>query len=128
HEDGRYLYPGTGKITETGRGDAAGTKLNIPMPPRADDALFLKMWTHLETFIEKQQPEFIILQCGVDSLDGDPITDLAYSERSHAHAARRLREIADRHCGGRVLALGGGGYNLDNIARGWTAVVAALAE
>jgi len=128
HEDGHYLYPGTGNITETGRGDAAGTKLNIPMPPGANDELFYKMWQHLETFVEKQQPEFIILQCGADSIKDDPITDLSYSEKAHAHAARRLREIADKHCDGRILALGGGGYKLDNIARAWTAVVEALAE
>ncbi|HHJ36762.1 MAG TPA: acetoin utilization protein AcuC, partial [Gammaproteobacteria bacterium] len=44
HEDGRFLYPGTGAIDETGSGDAAGTKLNIPMPPESDDELFFKMW------------------------------------------------------------------------------------
>jgi acetoin utilization protein AcuC len=40
HEDGRYLYPGTGHREETGRGPAAGTKLNIPVPPGADDETF----------------------------------------------------------------------------------------
>jgi acetoin utilization protein AcuC len=40
HEDGRHLYPGTGSSDEQGRGDAAGTKLNIPLPPGADDTDF----------------------------------------------------------------------------------------
>lgn len=128
HEDGRYLYPGTGAITETGTGEAAGTKLNIPMPPKSDDALFFRMWPHVESFLEKHPPEFILFQCGADSIAGDPITDLAYSQQAHAHATRRLREIADRYCGGKLLAMGGGGYNHDNIARTWTAVVAALAD
>ena len=44
HEDGRYLYPGTGSRDETGRGPAAGTKLNIPVPPGADDALFYESY------------------------------------------------------------------------------------
>jgi len=126
HEDGQFLYPGTGAINEIGKGDAAGKKLNIPMPPQSDDQLFLKMWAQLEKFIEKNQPEFILFQCGADSIKGDPITHLAYSEKSHAYAARRLCEIADRHCGGKVLAMGGGGYNHENIAKTWTAVVEEL--
>jgi len=128
HEDGNYLYPGTGTVTETGKGDAAGTKLNIPMPPHADDELFFRMWPHLESFLVKQKPEFILLQCGADSIGGDPITHLKYSEKAHAHAARRLAQVADEHCGGKLLALGGGGYNHDNIAKTWTAVVEELAE
>ena len=126
HEDGRFLYPGTGAITETGTGIAAGTKLNIPMPPQSDDELFHKMWPHVEKFLEKHQPEFILFQCGADSIKGDPITDMEYSEKAHAYATKRLCEIAERHCGGKLLAMGGGGYNHDNIAKTWTAVVNAL--
>lgn len=128
HEDGRFLYPGTGDISETGLGKAAGTKLNIPMPPQADDELFFKMWPHVEKFLEKHQPEFILFQCGADSIKGDPITDMAYSEKAHAYAAKRLAIIADKYCGGKLLAMGGGGYNHENIAKTWTAVVSALAE
>ena len=128
HEDGKFLYPGTGAISEIGKGEAAGRKLNVPMPPYADDALFFKMWPLLEKFVVKHQPEFILLQCGADSIKGDPITQLSYSEKAHAHATRRLVEIADRFCGGKILVMGGGGYNLDNIARTWTAVVNALSE
>jgi len=128
HEDGQFLYPGTGAINETGKGKATGTKLNIPMPPQSDDKLFLKMWSQLEKFVEKNQPEFILFQCGADSIKNDPITHMEYSEKAHAHAARRLCEIADKYCGGKVLAMGGGGYNHDNIAKTWTAVVNKLSE
>ncbi|MBE9560240.1 MAG: acetoin utilization protein AcuC, partial [Proteobacteria bacterium] len=82
HEDGKFLYPGTGAITETGKGAAAGTKLNIPMPPQSDDALFFKMWPHVEKFLEKHQPEFILFQCGADSIKDDPITHMEYSEKA----------------------------------------------
>ncbi len=128
HEDGRFLYPGTGNISETGTGKAAGTKLNIPMPPQADDELFIKIWPQVEKFLEKHQPEFILFQCGADSIKGDPITDMAYSEKAHAYAAKRLTIIADKYCGGKLLAMGGGGYNHENIAKTWTAVVSALSE
>lgn len=126
HEDGRFLYPGTGDITETGNGEAKGTKLNVPMPPGASDELFMKLWPRAEAFIRKSRPEFVLAQCGADSIDGDPITHMAYSPSVHRHAVTRICAIANEFCGGRVVAMGGGGYKLDNIARAWTAVVSAM--
>ncbi|MCB1759722.1 MAG: acetoin utilization protein AcuC [Gammaproteobacteria bacterium] len=128
HEDGRYLYPGTGHAFETGSGAAAGTKLNIPLPPGATDAVFFQCWEHARSFVAQSDPEFVILQCGADSIAGDPITSLALSEQAHFRAARDLAEIVRNGCARGLLALGGGGYNRDNIARGWSAVVRALIE
>jgi acetoin utilization protein AcuC len=68
-----------------------------------------------------------LLQCGADSLGGDPITHLRLTAEAHAHAARRLAVLADRYAGGRVLAMGGGGYNRTNLANAWTRVVEELA-
>ena len=128
HEDGRYLYPGTGAVSETGKGAARGTKLNVPMPPGSGDRAFFDVWEHVEAFVDKAQPEFVILQCGADSLAGDPITNLAFSSEAHRHATLRLCDLADRHCRGRLLALGGGGYSLPNLADAWCAVVEAMIE
>ena len=126
HEDGRYLYPGTGGSDETGRGAAQGTKLNLPMPPGSDDAAFARVWPQVTAHLERFAPEFIILQCGADSVEGDPITHLRFSAKTHGFAARELMALADRLGHGRVLALGGGGYNRANIAQAWTAVVENL--
>ena len=128
HEDGQFLYPGTGNAAETGKGDAKGTKLNIPMPPGAENELFMQLWPRAEAFIRTNEPEFVLIQCGADSIYGDPITHMAYTEYVHKYAVTNLCRIADEFCGGRVVALGGGGYNLDNIAKTWTAVVSALVE
>lgn len=127
HEDGRHLYPGTGAATETGIGQAAGKKLNLPLPPGSDDQAFMTAWEKIEDYLEAGRPEFILLQCGADSLDGDPLTHMALSEEAHAHAAKRLRKLAEEFGHGRVLAMGGGGYNRRNLARAWTRVVEALA-
>jgi acetoin utilization protein AcuC len=127
HQDGRTLYPGTGFVHETGKDEARGTKLNIPMQPGADDSQFMEAWNRVETHLQQHPPEFIVLQSGADSLAGDPITDLRYSSLAYAHAARRLRALADEHCQGKLIALGGGGYNLNNVVTGWVAVVEALA-
>lgn len=128
HEDGRYLYPGTGAVDETGTGTAKGTKLNIPLPPGADDDQFLAAWERVERYLRERRPEFIVLQCGADSVAGDPITHLRFTPTAHAHAARRLAAIADEFAGGRLLAMGGGGYNHQNIALAWTGVVRAMVE
>ena len=126
HEDGRFLYPGTGSAEETGSGAAAGTKLNIPLPPGADDAAFEAQWPRVLAHLEAYAPQFILLQCGADSVEGDPITHLRYSPAAHGRAARDLAVLADRLGHGRLLATGGGGYNRQNLARAWNAVVEGL--
>lgn len=126
HEDGRYLYPGTGAVTETGRGPAVGSKLNIPMPPNSDDAAVEAVWPAAEAFLRRAEPEFIILQCGADSVRGDPLTHLQYSRGLHGTIATRLCDLADDCCQGRLVALGGGGYDRANLAAAWTGVVEAL--
>jgi acetoin utilization protein AcuC len=126
HEDGRYLYPGTGAATETGTGKAKGTKLNIPMEPGADDSAFHRAWPQVEEFVRAGKPEFIILQAGADSIAGDPITHMRYTPAAHAHAATRLCALADEFSQGRIIATGGGGYDRPNLAAAWTRVVEAM--
>ena len=128
HEDGRYLYPGTGAASETGKGRAAGTKLNIPLPPGAGDTEFDEVWPAVMSHLRAARPEFIIMQCGADSLEGDPITHLRFTENAHARAAADLCRLADEQCNGRIVGTGGGGYNRHNLARAWTRVVQAFAE
>jgi acetoin utilization protein AcuC len=126
HEDGRYLYPGTGAVEETGKGKAKGTKLNVPLPPFANDAHFHRVWPTIEAFIRQSKPELIILQAGADSIQGDPITHMAFTPAVHEYAANRLNKLADELCDGRFIALGGGGYNRSNLALGWNGVVKAM--
>ncbi len=127
HEDGNFLYPGTGSSSETGTGAAKETKLNLPLtPPHVQDADFYQAWEKIEDFLVDASPEFIILQAGADSILGDPITHMALTPAAHAHATRQLCRIADEHCQGRLLVTGGGGYNRQNIARAWTAVLEAM--
>ena len=126
HEDGRFLYPGTGSAHETGKGKAQGTKLNIPLAPGADDAAFQRAWTQVEEFVRAGRPQFIILQAGADSIAGDPITHMQFTPAAHAHATARLCALADEFCQGRIIGLGGGGYDRGNLATAWTAVVRAM--
>jgi acetoin utilization protein AcuC len=126
HEDGRFLYPGTGHAYERGSGAAEGSKLNLPLSPGATDADFLRAWGEAEEFLRHRRPAFILLQCGVDSLHGDPLAHLALTPKAHAHATARLCRLANELCEGRLMALGGGGYSLRNISHGWCAVLEEL--
>lgn len=124
HQDPRTLYPGTGFVDETGSGEARGTKLNIPMRPGSGDREFAEIWPRVERHLETFAPEFFVFQCGADGLDGDPLGGLCYSSETHALAARKLCDLADRHAKGRLMAFGGGGYNRRNLAAGWSKVLA----
>jgi len=128
HEDGRNLYPGTGSANESGKGLAAGTKLNIPLEPGAGDDEFIDSFGRIQQFVDSVKPELIILQCGADGLAGDPITHLQYSSRAHKFAADSLHRLAHKHCEGRIIALGGGGYNKANIGSAWTEVLRSFAN
>jgi acetoin utilization protein AcuC len=128
HEDGQFLYPGTGSVHETGSGAAEGTKLNLPLAPGSGDREFLRAWDKAERFVDAARPEFVVLQCGADGLAGDPLADLRLTVAAHAHAARRLVALAERHARGRLMAFGGGGYSLENLSAAWCAVLEALVE
>lgn len=127
HEDGRFLYPGTGMESETGLGNAKGTKLNIPLTPHSDDNDFIAAFKKVQEFIDNvAQPELIILQCGADCIDCDPLTHLKYTPKALRYAADTLHLLSHKHCDGRMIALGGGGYNKQNIGDAWTEVVCSF--
>ncbi len=126
HEDGRFLYPGSGRESERGEGAAEGTKVNVPLLPGEGDERIKDVLPKLEEFAIRAEPEFVILQCGADSLAGDPIGGLAFSERFHSNVAQLLHQVAHDACKGRLVALGGGGYDARNCAAAWTSVVRQL--
>lgn len=126
HEDGRYLYPGTGSEEEVGTGAARGSKLNIPVPPGADDKVFAAEWPRVLEHLRRFEPEFILLQAGADSVEGDPITHMRFTAGVHERAARDLARLAEDLGHGRVLGTGGGGYNRINLAQAWSGVVQGL--
>jgi acetoin utilization protein AcuC len=126
HEDGRYLYPGTGHADETGIGAAAGTKLNLPLPPGAGDREFFAVWERVMVHLQRHRPEFVLFQCGADSLRGDPLAHLCLTPVAHAHAARSLNRFAQDQCRGRLMVFGGGGYKLSNLGPAWCAVLSEL--
>ena len=124
---GVFYIPASELSDDTGSGPAKGSMMNFPMPKQATDEDFARFWSEAETFIKSIETEFIILQCGADSMKGDPITHLQYSQQSCQLATESLCKIADELYDGRLIALGGG-YNMDNISLAWPVVVRAMLD
>jgi acetoin utilization protein AcuC len=98
------------------------------MPPGSGDDSFIEAFKRGEEFLLSQEFDVIFFQCGADCVEDDPLTRLQYTPKAHYYAAKKLREIAEKKCGGRIVAMGGGGYSLTNVANAWLNVVRALTE
>jgi acetoin utilization protein AcuC len=128
HESGAFLFPGTGFIDELGEGDGYGYSVNVPFDPHTDDASFLPAVAELlPAFAAAFGPDVIVLQAGCDAHLLDPLTHLRCTTNLYPELVRIVCDIADEHCGGRVLATGGGGYAIHSVVpRAWALVWAAL--
>jgi len=117
HQDGRTLFPGTGAITETGTGDGAGLKVNVPLPPGAGDEALVPLVRRLvPPLLREFRPELVVVQHGVDGHWGDPLAQLQYTPSGYAEVDRVLLALAHEF-GGRLVVTGGGGYDAGNVAR-----------
>ncbi|KAA0238247.1 MAG: hypothetical protein EDM74_07325, partial [Armatimonadetes bacterium] len=110
HEDGRYLYPGTGAVEETGPAYAA---VNVPLPPGTTGDTWL--WAFEQGILpalEAFAPEALVLQMGTDAHFLDPLAHLNVAAQDWLEAVRLVKEA-----GLPIVALGGGGYSLDTVPR-----------
>jgi acetoin utilization protein AcuC len=116
HESGRYLFPGTGFEGETGQGEGRGYAVNVPMPPYSDDELFVYAFNEVvPPLIGKFRPDIVVGQLGVDSFLTDPLTHLNYTTNGFCEVVRKVKELSPKW-----IALGGGGYEITNVAKAWT--------
>jgi len=121
HEHPTFCFPGTGRRSETGSGAGTGFTLNLPLKPHTGDVEFLGTFeADVVPEIERFRPGLILVSAGFDAHDRDPIADLRLTEKSFTYMTRRVCELADRHCGGRIVSVLEGGY--DGPALGSSAV------
>jgi acetoin utilization protein AcuC len=118
HQDGRTLFPGTGFPREAGRGDGAGLKANLPLPPNAGDEALLPLFDRVvPSLLRAFRPDVLVVQHGVDGHLGDRLAQLQYTPAAYAEIDGRLLALAHELCDGRILVTGGGGYRPDAVAR-----------
>lgn len=130
HETGRTLFPGTGFADELGGGEAAGTKVNIPLDPGTGERGWLAALERvLPVVAEWFGPDIVVSQHGADSHALDPLAHLLVTTTAMGAAARLVDSLAHRHAGGRWLATGGGGYDVYRaVPRAWALVWLAQAH
>jgi acetoin utilization protein AcuC len=116
HQNGTTLFPSTGFVQEIGLGEGVGYAVNVPFYPWTDDEVFT--WAFLEIvppILEAFNPDVIVTQLGVDSFYNDPLANLSLTTKGFCTAVRFFKGLKLPW-----VALGGGGYQVVNVARAWT--------
>lgn len=129
HESGRHLFPGSGFPVESGGAKAPGSSVNVALPPFAGDDAYRRAVARVVAPVTRAfAPGAIVAQCGVDHHHADPLTHLLTTMPLYPDLWRALRELADDLCNGRLVALGGGGYDPCTAPpRAWAALAAEMA-
>jgi acetoin utilization protein AcuC len=116
HEAGRW--PFTGAAGERAGGDAR----NFPVPPGFNDSeLGFLLSNAILPLIAARRPEAVMLQCGADALEEDPLAKLSLSNNAYWSVVRAVRALAPR-----LVVLGGGGYNPWTVGRCWAGIWGTL--
>ena len=116
HEHPSFCYPGTGRRLEKGTGFGRGATLNIPLQPHAGDREMIEAFEReVVPSIEEFRPDLILLSAGFDAHRDDPIAELECTEDAYVHMTRRVLELADSYCEGRVVSVLEGGYRMESL-------------
>jgi acetoin utilization protein AcuC len=130
HETGRALFPGTGWPTDIGGPGATGSAVNVALPPGLNDAGWLRaLHAVAMPLVRSFRPDVLVTQHGCDTHFDDPLAHFAVTVDAQRAAADSLHRLAHEVCGGRWVALGGGGYEVvDVVPRTWTHLTAIAAH
>jgi acetoin utilization protein AcuC len=122
HESGRTLFPGTGFEEDIGENGGEGYSVNVPMPSGTYDEAYLRAFHEIAPPLAAAfNPDVIVMESGMDSLAGDPLTHLSLTNNAYAEAVAAVRDM-----GKPLLVTGGGGYHVQNSARGYALVWVVL--
>ena len=124
HEWGRYLFPGSGGVSEIGKGQGTGYSVNLPFFPYTDDQVYL--WAFREIvppLVERFKPDILVTQLGCDTHYLDPLTHFLLTTEGYTEVIKELKRLAPKW-----IALGGGGYEMGVVARAWTLAYGVMVE
>jgi acetoin utilization deacetylase AcuC-like enzyme len=117
------LYPGTGAADETG----VGNIVNVPLSPGAGgDAFHAAFDDRILPALTKFRPDLIVISAGFDAHRRDPLAAINLDEEDFAWATEELMALADHCCGGRIVSMLEGGYDLEALAASAAAHVASM--
>ncbi|HSE39511.1 MAG TPA: histone deacetylase [Acidobacteriota bacterium] len=121
----KYHYPGTGWEHETGGGSAKGTKINFPIDRPSQ---YMEFFTKSLAAAEKFEPEFILISCGFDAHEDDPLGNLHLKNETYAEMTRLMFEFAEKFKHQRVFSILEGGYDYDALSNAGSAHTKVLLE
>jgi acetoin utilization protein AcuC len=124
HQHGHTLFPGTGFPDEIGEGPGRGYTVNVPLAPGTGDDLYL--WAFMEvvpSLVRAFDPDIVMTQLGADALGTDPLAALDLTTNGFFELVREIKSWNKKW-----VALGGGGYNIMNVARAWTRAWAVMKD
>ena len=125
HESGRFLFPGTGFPDDFGQAKARGTSLNVPLYPYTLGEVWREAFEAIvPAAFARFAPEAVVLQVGADAHADDPLAHLLLTSQEWMDIFDRLLVLSD---GLPLVITGGGGYNLQTVARLWAMVAAHCA-
>jgi acetoin utilization deacetylase AcuC-like enzyme len=121
------LYPGTGRVSETGGPGAPGLTVNVPLPPRATGDVILRTLDEVVApVVDRFAPTWVLASAGYDAHRDDPMAGLALTSGDFADIATRVRDFAPGP--GRMALLLEGGYDLDALRLSVGASLAAVLD
>lgn len=111
------FYPGTGAADETGSGSGLGTTVNLPIRFGTSRNDYLRIFSgELGRFADAFQPQLVMISAGFDSHHADPIGSLGLETEDFQELTQAVLDVAQVHCGGKVVSVLEGGYNPDALA------------
>lgn len=122
-------YPGTGAVDETGEDRGRGTTLNRPLPAGSGREVILPVYGRtLRDEMRNYRPDFVLISAGFDSRSGDPLGQFQLADPDFVELTSILLEVADVHCGGRLVSVLEGGYSLIGLPAAATAHLQTLQQ
>jgi acetoin utilization deacetylase AcuC-like enzyme len=98
--------------------------VNLPFPAGFGDAEFARAFDEVVIPIARQfAPDFVLVSAGFDCDGRDPLGGLDVTPAGIATMAHACRRLADETAAGRIVAVLEGGYDLDAILDGASAVL-----
>lgn len=111
------FYPGTGRKSETGRGQGLGKTFNLPLDFGVSRKDYLTAFENMLTkAADTIRPELVIVSAGFDAHAEDPVGSLGLQTEDFEPLTRLVQQVADTHANGRLVSLLEGGYNVDRLA------------
>ena len=123
------FYPGTGAVDEVGEGEGRGFTVNLPMPAGLGNGEYSRAWRAIVEPIGRAfDPQLVLVSAGFDAHQDDPLGGMALTAAGYADLADVCVSLAQGAATGRVVGVLEGGYSLDGIGQGATALVGRLLD